>query len=137
MNNIVHVSKQIQAPVDKVYKAWTDPESMAKWFTPMPKMSARVESAFKKGEKYILTMIMEGGQELEHRGEYIEIIENKLLIFSWKSDEILDSTVKVSFEEKDGGTLLTLSHEGLDTDESRKNHTGGWEYILECCANIF
>jgi uncharacterized protein YndB with AHSA1/START domain len=137
MNKTVQVLKQIQAPVDKVYKAWTNPESMAKWFTPMPKMSARVDSTFKQGEKYTTRMIMEGGEDFEIKGEYIDIQENKLLVFSWITDDCKNTTVKVSFEEKDGGTLLTLSHEGLDSEESLKSYTEGWKYTLDCCANIF
>ncbi|MBT3274135.1 MAG: metalloregulator ArsR/SmtB family transcription factor [Spirochaetales bacterium] len=132
MNDIVRVTQQINAPIEKVYSAWTDSASMAKWFTPMDNMSARVKATFEKGSSYSIAMIMEGGQELEHTGEYLEVTANKLLKFSWNSPEFKDSTVTVGFEEKDGGTLVTLTHEGLPTEESRNNHEGGWTYILEC-----
>jgi uncharacterized protein YndB with AHSA1/START domain len=135
MSDIVRVTQQIKAPVDKVFSAWTDPVSMAKWFTPMANMSARVNSTFEKGGKYTIAMIMEGGQELEHTGEYLDVVTNKLLKFTWNSPETKDSTVTVTFDEKDGGTFVTLVHEGLPTEESRENHKGGWEYILECCTS--
>lgn len=133
MSDVVRVSKLIKAPVEKVFSAWTDPVSMAKWFTPMPDMSVRVEGAVTVGGKYKIVMVMPDGSEYDHFGEYQEITENKKVKFSWMSGEVSGSTVTVSFEPQEGSTLVTLVHEGLETEEQRKNHEGGWIHILECC----
>ena len=134
MSDTIQISRTISASVEGVYKAWTDPAHMTRWFTPAPDMTVRVDASVVTGGKFTIVMILGDGTELPHTGEYLAVEENKLLKFTWNSGDVTNSTVTVAFEARGSETLVTITHEGLPDEESRNNHRGGWTHILDCCA---
>jgi uncharacterized protein (TIGR03086 family) len=56
-----------------------------------------------------------------------------VLGWGWEGDQTLPpdaSTVTITIEETDGGSRLTLTHEGLPDAESRAGHAEGWQHHL-------
>jgi uncharacterized protein YndB with AHSA1/START domain len=73
------------------------------------------------------------------RGEFVEIEPPSRVVFTWgfENPEVEvdpgESTVEVTFEPRDGGTLVRLIHSGLPESEIAA-HSGGWTTMLERLA---
>jgi len=131
------INKHIKAPVEKVYRAWTDPEIIKQWFVPDASMTvagARVE--LKVGGQYRFHMhsLKEGSDHIVS-GEYAQIIPNEKIVFSWKwKDGVDTSQVTIDLEPKgDDETMLTLTHRGFSQQEFADKHNQGWS---GCLANL-
>ncbi|HEY3002939.1 MAG TPA: SRPBCC domain-containing protein [Kribbellaceae bacterium] len=123
----VTMERTLQAPAQKVYDAWTQPELMAQWYCPNPAWELKAESDLRVGGAYVLTM----GPHVV-RGSYTELDEPRVIAFTWKWDafEYPPSHVRVELTDTDGGTRLLLSHTELQDPDDVKNHLEGWEGCL-------
>lgn len=123
-----------------LFKAWTDADALKKWFGPEGVTIESVEVDLSVGGEYSFGMKPENSPLFYHRGNYLEIVDNEKLVFSWLlegqdcdgcSGEHGVTIVTLEFLEKDGMTELVLSHEKLPSEESRANHSLGWSGCLD------
>ena len=75
-------------------------------------------------------------------GEYREVDPPHRLVMTWgwERSEVVppgSTTVEITLTEEGDGTLLRLRHLGLPTEESRKDHQGGWTLYLGHLAGLF
>ena len=128
----VNVSKIIEAPITKVFDAWLDPNTLAKFMLPMPGMEdSQVEN--EPHERGAFTIIMQVGEnKIPHIGKYLEIDRPKKLAFTWRSPESVDdSVVTINFTKlSDNKTNIELTHVKFIDEKRRTNHEGGWGNIL-------
>ena len=134
----VKVSKIIHAPIERVFDAWLNPETLSRFILPMPGMpqpqvetDARAEGSF--------TIIMQvGDNKIPHTGTYLEISRPNKLVFTWKSPfSSDDSTVTLEFKAIDNNkTRVDLTHIRFIDEEQRANHHGGWSNILRSLNEI-
>jgi uncharacterized protein YndB with AHSA1/START domain len=108
-------------PVEKVWRALTDPDALRVWL---------MENDFepRAGKRFILRgRQAPPGSRGWHECEVLEIKPQRLMVWSWIINEG-DAPTRVEFrlEEIDRGTRLTLSHTG-ETDQITKSRlTEGW-----------
>jgi uncharacterized protein YndB with AHSA1/START domain len=132
MNEPFTIERTFNAPIEKVWKAITNRDEMAKWYFDLPEFRAEV------GFKFRFT----GGKDPErpymHLCEITEIIPNKKLTHSWRYDGYPGNSF-VTFElfEEGERTRLKLTHAGLETfaaannpDFDPKNFEMGWTAII-------
>jgi len=139
MNNLTcHVSQVINAPLEKVFDAWLNPEILSRFMLPMPGMpEPKTEVDGRQGGRFVI--YMEVGEEIiPHSGTYLEIDRPNRLVFSWESPfAVDDSTVTLEFSAQDSdSTVLMLTHEKFIDEESRNNHEAGWGCILRMLDEI-
>ena len=112
-NRELVLTRLIDAPRDKVYRAWTDPELFKQWFAPRPLTTAAAELDVRPGGANRVVMRTPDGQEMPGRGVYLEVVENEKLVFTdayqsaWAPSEKPFMTVIVTFEEEGGKTRYT------------------------------
>jgi len=131
----LQLQKTFSAPIEKVYEAWLNAETLSRFMTPMPGMpQPRTEV---ENGSFAIYMIVDG-QEIPHSGKYLEIKRYDKLVFTWVSPfSTDDSTVTILFSStQDGGTTIDFSHVKFPDEESRNNHEGGWKAILDCLDTI-
>jgi uncharacterized protein YndB with AHSA1/START domain len=133
------VSRKYDVSCEDVFDAWTNPESMASWFSPMttcvvPKMELRPG-----GEYQIDMAAAEGNKAYSHRGKYLEVDRPHRLVFTWISEgtEQTETQVTVDIQPAGEGCELTLTHVDFPNAESMGKHLQGWKVILEKCAGLF
>lgn len=119
-------TQQIDAPVKAVYRSCIDPNLLQVWFA----NSVDVDAS----EKGRLFAWWEQGYY--SGGSFLKVEENKELAFNWQGlGEPGATKVILRFEEKDGGTLVTLEHKKLGTgsewEGTLKNVERGWPVALE------
>ena len=125
-------SKTVQLPVspDEAFALVTQPERLRRWQT----VSAYVD--LRAGGEYRWTVTpghLAGGT-------YREVEPGKRVVFGWGWDGNPDlpfdaSTVTITIDAVDGGSQVTLTHEGL-TAEQAAMHAEGWNHYLERLEKI-
>lgn len=117
MTGTVRLHRVLKAPSERVYRAFTTPEALAKWIPPhgftctVHHMEARVGGTFKMSFTNFTTQ-----QSHAFGGEYLEMIPNERLRYTDKFDDpnlpgIMHVTV--SFKSVSGGTDLSIVQEGI------------------------
>jgi uncharacterized protein YndB with AHSA1/START domain len=79
-----------------------------------------------------------GENKYHHQGEILEIIPNQKLKHTWSYPDFSDQKTTVTWElhPENGGTLVKLTHEGIENFKdlgegfSRESFTGGWNAIV-------
>jgi uncharacterized protein YndB with AHSA1/START domain len=107
------LTRIINAPREKVYKAWTDPELLKQWFAPLPYTTPIAELDVRPGGANLIVMRDPQGNDLPNRGVYLEVVENERLVFTnahtkaWEPSEKPFMTVILTFEDEGGKTKYT------------------------------
>lgn len=73
-NRTVTIEKIFDAPIDLVWEAWTQPEHIAKWWSPKGMQTNVIEHNFKVGGKWKYVMPMPDGNEFVAEGTYTSIV---------------------------------------------------------------
>jgi len=130
---MVNVSREINAPIEKVFDAWLDAKTLSRFMLPMPGMpEPRTECDGKQGGRFSIFMKV-GDDEIPHSGTFLEVDRPNKLVFSWESPFSTDgSTVTLLLNSiSENRTKIDLTHIKFPDEESRSNHEGGWGCILE------
>lgn len=111
------VTRTFDAPARIVYEAWTRPELMKRWWVPksMSMTLVSCEMDVRTGGKYRLVF----GGGFEFFGRYLDVVPNSRIVWTNEEGGEDGSITTVTFEEKDGKTLLVMtelypSKEALD-----------------------
>lgn len=138
----LEISRVIEAPRDRVYAAWTDPEQLKQWFGPENVKTRELVADARVGGTFRWDIINSEGEEITMRGEFRELQPDKKIVFTWQWEDDEDwenhvSIVTVELDDADGGTELRLTHEQLPNEESRDGHTRGWNSALDKLEKFF
>lgn len=131
MTDPLVVTRTIAAPVERVYRAWTDPVEMSKWFYVGDGWHAEVTADVRVGGHFRIEMHNQQGDILISTGRYLELMPPKRIKVSWNSYAVSDTTVTIDLEPDDDGTVLVLTHEDLPSDDSVERHLNGWGATLD------
>src|SRR5690242_1491098 len=119
----VVITRVFDAPRSLVFKAWTEPEHMVKWFGPKDFTATIIVNEVRTGGAY--DFHMRGPNYDDHwKGTYREVVVPERLVFTWPAGP--ESIVTVTFEDLGGKTKLTLRHGMFETVAQRDDHQRGW-----------
>lgn len=77
------LERTIDVPRSLVWKAWTEPEHLMKWFTPIPWKTVSCEIDLRPGGIFSTTMRSPEGVDMPaSEGCYLEVVENEKLVFT-------------------------------------------------------
>src|SRR5688572_3914410 len=154
------IERIFDAPVERIWKAWTDPAEVSKWWgprgftSPDNKIDLRVGGIYNFSmkpatEEFIKQM---GDGVMYDGGVFKEIVEYKKLVYSdsftdkdgnpvspatygMPDDFPQDLEVTVELEElPDGKTKMTVSHAGLPTGDLAEQTQAGWNESFDKLA---
>ena len=133
-DNTLEIKRVIKAPIERVFKAFTNAEDLKQWHSPMGLSTAMATSDLRVGGNYSIAMQNQKDETFTALGEYKEIDEPNKLVFSWNWKEGMkmpvDSTVTVRFTKiNDDSTEIILTHE-FAMPEPVEGHKKGWEGVL-------
>ena len=125
---VVQRETQIAAPPATVFAFLTDPEKILGW------MGAEATTEPQPGGLYLVKGVG-GDRARAARGAFREVVPVHRLAYSfgWEGDEAMppgSSLVEIDLIERDGGTLLRLTHSGLPDDKHQESHGRGWTHYL-------
>lgn len=136
----------IAATPKAVFRAWTDPKLVKKWFGPQPHslISADIDLRVGGAWRFVLYEGDQGSMGFE--GVYLVIDQDSRLVKKWSKFTISASGVRhvtplsqvdITLNEKGSGTEIRISHSAIADRDTRIGFTSGWEHGIENLRNLF
>ena len=136
----VLITRIFDAPRERVFKAWTDPDEVAAWFGPehvdTPRERIRID--LRVGGRYELTMVQRGGGgEFAIGYDIVELVEPELIVL--RSDPMPEvgmhepTVVRIELHDHGTKTRMTLSDSPLPP-EGRDRAEAGWNAAFDKLA---
>ncbi len=142
------IKRIFDAPRHLVFKAWTDPVQVAKWWGPHGFTVVSCEMDVRVAGAWRLRMRSPDGVEDRQVGAYREVVEPERLVFSYAFEDEAgkpghQSIVTVTFADLDGKTAMTLHQAIFESVAVRDDHVRGWgeaidhlaEYVAKAARN--
>jgi glutathione S-transferase len=132
----LYLNRIIQAPREKVFQAWIDPQALTKWFAPSEHMTTTVHALdLRVGGRYRFEMRDPDGKSHIVIGEYREIDAPTRLVFTWaweseQAEDTQETLVTLQFRDQGKATEMLLTHERFPSERSRELHNQGWTGCL-------
>jgi uncharacterized protein YndB with AHSA1/START domain len=143
VKNELVITRVFNAPPERVWKAWTDPEQARQWWGPKGFTAPVIQSDLRVGGKYLYCMRSPEGKDYWSTGTYKEIVPPRHIVitdsfadehgnvvpaahYGMEGEFPLELTVDVTFEEVKGGTKFTLRHIGMPAGENSDLARQGW-----------
>jgi uncharacterized protein YndB with AHSA1/START domain len=150
----VHVMRTIPAPREEVFRAWTEPEQLIRWFTGPLGTTEGAEMDVRPGGTYRIDFDSRLLPAASIIGTYLEVEPPERLVctFAWEGQgryafllsSALDvpqageeSRLTVEFRDRDGSTEVRVTHELLEKRRNRAFHRFGWNTTLANLARLF
>ena len=127
------VLRRIAAPPARVYNAWLDPETLARFMSNGTGFSlTTAETDPRVGGRFRLDMHI-GGKDYPHGGTYLELAPHSRIAFTWESasSTVEGSTVTLDLVPDGDATFLTLTHVRFASESVRNGHASAWGTILD------
>ncbi|WP_274630269.1 SRPBCC family protein [Arvimicrobium flavum] len=137
------LTRLIDAPREKVFRCWTEPSLMVKWFAPKPWSTPRAETDPRAGGKSLIVMADPDGNEFPNEGVYLEVVPNEKIVFTdaftdaWFPSEKPFFVGIITLADENGKTRYTAmarhwTKEDCDAHEKMGFHEG-WG---QCAAQM-
>jgi uncharacterized protein YndB with AHSA1/START domain len=132
----LYLTREIKAPRERVFAAWTDPCQASVWWAPQDCTPLSCEMDVRPGGLWRRRMRLPDGTVITKHGVYREVVVPERLVFSYiteYADGSVDpeTLVTVTLTDLGGRTRLALRHQAFRTEASRASHEGGWTSCLE------
>ena len=134
--NELVITRVFDAPRELVFKAWTDPRHIGKWFGPKHHPSVNMSIDVRPGGAWRGRLRpVAGGPDLALGGVYREIVPPERLVFTFAWDEEgergLETVVTITFEDQGGKTRMTLRQVPFQSTGERDGHNEGWSSCFD------
>lgn len=142
------LERTVDVSPELVWKAWTTPEILKKWFTPRPWITSDCEIDLRPGGIFRTAMRGPKGEEFDGSGCFLEVVENKRLVWtsalgpgyrpsiteSVESGGPFTFTAVISLEPAGSGTKYSALVIHGDVESCKKHDAmgfhGGWGTAL-------
>ena len=146
------ITRVFDAPRDLVFKAWTEPEQLMRWWGPNGFTTPSVTVDLRVGGVFHYCMRSPDGQDFWGIGVYREIVPPERIVYmdsfadahgnavppshyGMSADHPAEMLMTVTFVEKEAKTELTLRHAIPESSEVRGGAQQGWTEMLERLAD--
>ena len=135
------LARIIDAPPESVYRAWSEPALLKRWFAPKPYTTPVAEVDLRPGGASLIVMRGPDGQDIPCPGVYLEVVPNRKIVATdayvraWEPSPKPFMTLTLTFEPEGGKTryIARCAHwtvEDLKTHEKMGFHEG-WGQCAE------
>jgi len=135
------ITREFDAPKDLVYKAWTTPDLVKRWWSANRGEVTVAEIDLRVGGKWRYVMIAEGGFEVGFHGEYREIVPNERIVSTEVYEGIPDAEAEAALNtltltEADGRTTLTILAEHRNKEGRDAHINSGMEAGMQDAMDL-
>jgi uncharacterized protein YndB with AHSA1/START domain len=134
------LERHFAARPERVFQALTDPAELVRWWGPEGFTVPECELDVRPGGAWRTCMRSPDGNLHCVSGVYREIVPPKRLVYTWSWETEgppHETLVTIELVARDGGTDLTLLHQGFKSDDSRDQHAGGWGGCFDSLVQYF
>jgi uncharacterized protein YndB with AHSA1/START domain len=124
---VVAISATIKAPVEKVWKLWTNIEDITSWNSPSPDWhTPRAENDVKDNGNFLFRMeAKDGSFGFDFAGVYTKVIPNEVMEYTMGDGR----KVKINFISKGDETHIDQTFEA-ESENPVEMQQNGWQAIL-------
>lgn len=150
-NRVLTITRIFDAPRELVWKAWTDPEHLMRWWGPQYFTSPTCRIDLRVGGSYLFCMRSPDGQDYYSTGVFKRIDPLNELVYTdsfadehgnvvpgshygMGEDFPLEQEVTVTFEDLGDKTKMTLKHAGMPAGEHGEMAEIGWNQSFDKLA---
>ena len=108
------LTRLIDAPRHRLYRCWTEPALITRWFTPPPWKTIAAEIDLRPGGASLITMQGPDGTLMPNRGQYLEVVPDRRLAFTdafvgdWVPSDKPFFACVLTFDDEGGQTRYTV-----------------------------
>lgn len=141
------ITRDFDAPRELIWKAWTNPNIMKKWWGPKDFSCPYCEIDLRVGGTYLNCMRSPEGEDYWSTGEYIAITPMEKIVctdsFADKNGNVVPASyygmegfpmemqVTIALEKVNGKTRMTLEHKGIPEGEIIEQTREGWNQSFD------
>jgi uncharacterized protein YndB with AHSA1/START domain len=135
------ITRLIDAPREKLYRAWTDPTLLRQWFAPLPYTTPVAELDVRPGGSAFIVMRDPDGKDLPNHGVYLDVVPNQRLVSTdayskaWEPSEKPFMTLVLTFEDEAGKTRYTARARHWTVADRETHEKMGFHQGWGICAD--
>jgi len=137
----------IDAPREKLFRAWTEPALIKQWFAPLPWTTPHAEMDVRPGGATFMIMRGPDGNEFPMPGVILDVVKNEKLVFTdaytkaWEPSAKPFMTVVLTFADEGGKTRYTArvlhwTKEDVKAHEEMGFHQGWTQCTQQLAALV-
>jgi uncharacterized protein YndB with AHSA1/START domain len=132
---VLRIERMFDAPVERVFEAWTSEEVLRRWLHGMPGWETpTAEVDLRVGGR--IRVVMRDpvdGAEAGASGEYRVVEPPHRLVFTWVWDDRPDEPQLIELElvEREGRTSVSMTNSSIPDDERRASQRRGWNVCYD------
>ena len=130
----VQVSRVMRAPRPRVYRAFLDPELVARWWAPMDSVVSTATVDERVGGVHRIEMLTEDGEPHMFDAVIQELVPDERIVLIFKFAPDADETLfTVTLRDVPGGTEIALDHKNITADGplNEQSVDAGWNSVLD------
>ncbi|HSF14635.1 MAG TPA: SRPBCC family protein [Vicinamibacteria bacterium] len=106
----IRITRDFEAPRHLVYKAWTTPELIKRWWSAKRGVVTVADVDLRVGGRWRWVLMTDRGFEVAFHGEYRELIPNERIVCTevFEGMHEAEAVNAMTFTEKDGRTTITI-----------------------------
>jgi uncharacterized protein YndB with AHSA1/START domain len=123
------ITREFNASKDLVYRAWTTPELVKRWWNAKRGEVTIAEIDLRVGGAWRYVMVTDNGFEVGFHGEFREIVPNERIVATEVYEGMPDAEAvnTVTFDEEDGRTTLTILVQHMNKEHRDAHIDSGME----------
>lgn len=127
-NRELVLQREIAVPCEKLYRCWTEPELLKRWFAPLPYTTPEAQLDVRNGGSSYIVMRDPQGNDMPMKGLYLEVVPNRKLVFTdayteaWQPSAKPFMTVVLTFEDLGNGKTLYTARARHWSEADREAH---------------
>lgn len=136
----VELHRDLDAPRERVFEAFTDPALVAQWWGPDDDLTDGADIDARQGGRYVVNMSGQNGEDFSMRGEIVELSPPHRIVIrftrTFEDGSSRSTLLTLTLEEKGTGSRLTLLHTGFANMAIRDGFFGGWGHSVVRLAEL-
>jgi uncharacterized protein YndB with AHSA1/START domain len=126
------ITREFDAPRHLIFRAWTEPELVERWWYAERGEMTGVEIDLRVGGNWRFVMVTPGGVEVGFHGEYREIVPDERLVWTeiYEGAPEAESLQTMILTERDGRTTMTVLAEHASRSDRDAVIASGMEHGL-------
>ncbi|KFL26717.1 polyketide cyclase [Devosia sp. 17-2-E-8] len=140
-NRELVLTRLIDAPRERVFAAWTQPDLLKQWFAPRPWSTPVAELDVRTGGWNYVVMRDQDGNDYPNRGMYLEVVPNEKIVFTdaytgdWQPSDKPFFTAVLTFEDEGGKTRYTARARHWTVEDRQMHEKMGFHEGWGMCAD--
>ena len=122
------LTELLDAPREKVFRCWTEPALVQRWFAPRPGTTPVAEVDVRAGGASNIVMRSPEGQDMPNPGVFLEIVPNRKIVFTdafspgWRPAGKPFMVAEITLEDAPGGKTKYTARAMHWNEETKRQH---------------